>query len=137
MQAGQGSGLGLFISAGIVKLHGGKIHVQSEGIGKGTTFTMILPLVYISINNNDCVDVDNNDNNSNNIKHQQTIVENNSSTSYALSTQVKDIDSLLTNKLTKRILVVDDAATNRKMVTRYLAKHGHIVNQVILKYLIL
>lgn len=39
-----GLGLGLTISEHIVKLHRGKIEVASEGAGKGTTFTVILPL---------------------------------------------------------------------------------------------
>jgi signal transduction histidine kinase len=41
--AGQGTGLGLSISAGIVMKHGGKLDVQSEP-GKGTTFTLTLPI---------------------------------------------------------------------------------------------
>jgi signal transduction histidine kinase len=38
-----GLGLGLFISHGIVKQHGGRIDVESEG-GKGATFTVWLPV---------------------------------------------------------------------------------------------
>jgi len=40
---GQGTGLGLSISYGIISDHGGKMEVNSE-IGKGTIFTIILPL---------------------------------------------------------------------------------------------
>jgi len=39
-----GSGLGLFISKEIVKLHNGKIWVESEGRNKGSTFTVRLPI---------------------------------------------------------------------------------------------
>jgi two-component system NtrC family sensor kinase len=39
----QGVGLGLSISYGIIKEHGGRIDVQSE-IGKGTTFRVVLPV---------------------------------------------------------------------------------------------
>jgi signal transduction histidine kinase len=40
---GEGTGLGLSVSYGIVKNHGGDILVESE-VGNGSTFTIILPL---------------------------------------------------------------------------------------------
>jgi signal transduction histidine kinase len=40
---GQGTGLGLSVSYGIIKRHGGEIRVTSEG-GKGTTFWVALPV---------------------------------------------------------------------------------------------
>ncbi len=39
-----GAGLGLYISSEIVKSHGGRITVASGGKGKGSTFTITLPL---------------------------------------------------------------------------------------------
>lgn len=41
-EAGKGTGLGLAICYDLVKRHGGRIEVKSE-IGKGTTFTVVLP----------------------------------------------------------------------------------------------
>jgi two-component system NtrC family sensor kinase len=42
-EVGQGTGLGLSVSYGIVERHGGAIRVKSE-VGKGSTFTIWLPL---------------------------------------------------------------------------------------------
>jgi signal transduction histidine kinase len=40
----KGTGLGLFISKGIVEAHGGKIWVESQGLGHGSTFLVSLPV---------------------------------------------------------------------------------------------
>ncbi len=40
-----GTGLGLYIAKEIIKAHKGWIHITSEGVGKGTVFTIELPLV--------------------------------------------------------------------------------------------
>ncbi len=40
----QGTGLGLFIAKNIIKAHKGKIHAESEGEGKGSTFIVSLPI---------------------------------------------------------------------------------------------
>ena len=42
-EVGEGTGLGLSVCYGIVKEHGGELHVESEE-GKSTTFTVELPL---------------------------------------------------------------------------------------------
>lgn len=39
-----GLGLGLSIVRHIVELHGGQVHVESEGLGRGATFTVTLPV---------------------------------------------------------------------------------------------
>jgi hypothetical protein len=44
LQAGGGSGFGLFITRGIVELHGGQIWVESKGEGHGSTFVVELPM---------------------------------------------------------------------------------------------
>lgn len=41
----RGSGLGLFIVGSTIKRHGGKVVVESPGLGQGTTFHIYLPAV--------------------------------------------------------------------------------------------
>ncbi|MFC1821810.1 cache domain-containing protein [Thermodesulfobacteriota bacterium] len=40
----QGTGLGLPLSKTLVELHGGKIWVASDGVGKGSTFGFVIPI---------------------------------------------------------------------------------------------
>jgi signal transduction histidine kinase len=40
----QGTGLGLTLTKRLVELHGGKIWVESEGEGKGSRFSFIIPV---------------------------------------------------------------------------------------------
>ncbi len=39
-----GTGLGLFICRGIIEAHHGRIKAESEGLGKGSTFSFMLPI---------------------------------------------------------------------------------------------
>jgi two-component system, NtrC family, sensor kinase len=49
---GQGTGLGLYLSYGIIQKHHGKIEVESV-VGKGTTFTLTLPIKQEQIEQSD------------------------------------------------------------------------------------
>ncbi|HVF51781.1 MAG TPA: HAMP domain-containing sensor histidine kinase [Pyrinomonadaceae bacterium] len=41
----KGTGLGLFIVRAVVRKHGGRVFAESEGLGRGSTFTIQLPRV--------------------------------------------------------------------------------------------
>jgi len=42
----KGTGLGLFIVRSIARRHGGEVFAESEGVGRGSTFTLRFPRVY-------------------------------------------------------------------------------------------
>jgi CheY-like chemotaxis protein len=98
LQAGQGSGLGLFIAKGIVEQHEGRLWADSDGIGRGTTFTVSLPMY-----------------------HVPGLEE---SSSPDESEQISDY-SPHAEPTCLRVLVVDDASSNRKLLNRLLTNRGH------------
>ena len=117
-QKGGGSGLGLYISKGIMDLHKGRIGVRSEGLGKGSTFYLEFPC-YTEADH---------------AEHEQ-IHRNISANS---SSQLSEYDGNRTQPTWRtvhsttclgnwnggkiRVLLVDDSFTCRKMTIRLLHK---------------
>ena len=118
LQAGGGSGLGLNIAKGIAVEHRGQLTCNSEGIGKGATFTLSLPhyeeqKVVVDPSKNDKVG------------KQKQIPGNPMGNSRSTQSETEECeDSCEIPQF--RILVVDDSATNRKLCMRLLSRHGHI-----------
>ena len=115
------------VSKGIVDLHGGVIGMSSDGQGCGSVFFVELPLVSPRGHGNENIHVK---------KHpSQSLVSLTEDTIPALkaSNEVRlilskeeEIEETLVHPATvhlkmKRALVVDDAALNRKMISRLLA----------------
>ena len=95
-----GLGLGLSIVRQLVDLHGGSVNVQSEGEGKGATFTITLPFVGV-INN-----------------EQETASVHPTETDEILS-----FDGLPSLQGLK-VLVVDDEADTRELISEVLRECG-------------
>lgn len=106
LQAGQGSGLGLFIAKGIVEQHKGSLSVRSDGVGKGTTFSIVLPLYHES----------------------SKPICSDSTESPSLESPNHGCDEDETEAGGQRILVIEDAPMNRKLLIRLLENHGHTVD---------
>ncbi|KAJ1436620.1 histidine kinase-like ATPase [Ochromonadaceae sp. CCMP2298] len=105
LQAGQGSGLGLFISKGITQQHGGTFNVTSLGLNCGATFSILLPLF--------------------NIPPPEEL----SSAHLSRSSAAESSGRALGSSGTPRILVVDDANSNRKMLLRILRAKNYVCEE--------
>jgi CheY-like chemotaxis protein len=101
-QSGGGSGLGLLISKGLVEQHGGTIAIDSAGPGLGATATIELPL-YQFPEAERAKPIKPSD-----VRGDAEVLSD--------STEIKS---------TRRVLVVDDALPNRKMLVRLLERAGH------------
>eukprot|EP00549_Striatella_unipunctata_P007205 CAMPEP_0118677972 /NCGR_PEP_ID=MMETSP0800-20121206/2939_1 /TAXON_ID=210618 ORGANISM="Striatella unipunctata, Strain CCMP2910" /NCGR_SAMPLE_ID=MMETSP0800 /ASSEMBLY_ACC=CAM_ASM_000638 /LENGTH=863 /DNA_ID=CAMNT_0006573735 /DNA_START=141 /DNA_END=2732 /DNA_ORIENTATION=- len=104
LQAGKGSGLGLYIAKGIVEQHNGTLIATSEGLGRGSTFTLALPTHHIA-------------------ERSSLHLNGNTNPNH----KIKDSPAVESESL--RILVVDDAASIRKLLSRLLEKRGRLCDQ--------
>lgn len=104
LQGGGGSGLGLCIAKEIIEQHTGFITATSEGLGKGSTFVIEIPLYSFPVYRDE----------GDSLRH---------STRTCLSDEISDLYASHNH----RILVVDDVLSNRKFLAKLLERSGHTV----------
>lgn len=121
LQQGQGSGLGLWIAANLVHMHGGRIGVVSAGEGQGSSFLFDLPLLtdrvplLVKPDPNSGVVMDATDEHGNNCITFADLPKRQCFSKVPLPQA--------------RILIVDDSPTNRKMVRRILCDTFELINE--------
>ena len=110
LQAGGGSGLGLWITKGIVDLHGGTVKVHSEGLGLGSSFVVELSMERRAVQESATV--------------QASALE---SPKIPFPPNPTCLDSADFEKAASRLhlLIVDDSFLNRKMLLRTFRAAGH------------
>jgi PleD family two-component response regulator len=98
-----------------VNLHQGTITVHSEGLGKGTTFVVTLPVVKQIPNSV--------------VQDDQTIRRISCEEDSENNFESVNIVPLFGGLDIRHVLVVDDAASNRKMITRILRNCGCVCSE--------
>jgi signal transduction histidine kinase/ActR/RegA family two-component response regulator len=101
-----GLGLGLAIVRNLVQLHHGSVHLASEGVGRGTALTVLVPLMPASA-------------------IERFLADAAGSAPVAAAPERSGDVPALTGK---QIVVVDDEADSREMISRILTEQGaHVV----------
>ncbi|HEX8551192.1 MAG TPA: ATP-binding protein [Abditibacteriaceae bacterium] len=103
-----GLGLGLSIVKNLVELHGGEVRAESAGVGQGATFIVSLPLLAVE---------DRKDNSAQTMREAETPTQEAGSNQSELKTEGLPLRGV-------SVLVVDDAADARRMVSKSLMLCG-------------
>jgi CheY-like chemotaxis protein len=139
LQNGGGSGLGLWISKGIVERHHGSVGLNSDGVGQGSIFYLKLPVYTSARILQDISTATPSD------QLLPTVMDTAPSLIRNFSVDVKSADELSLNRsptptpeaireerrrkklfLGLRVLIVDDAPMVRKLMTNLLTSKGTI-----------
>lgn len=118
LQGGQGSGLGLWIAREIVSQHGGTIAASSEGLSKGATFSVSLPMILY-----DAPVIE---------EPPKPIPSPRATPGNHRTSQIGQRSLSLVSSFDARerhVLVADDAPSNRKLVCRLLKSRGYICHE--------
>ena len=103
-----GLGVGLSIVRSLVELHGGEVHAASDGPGKGTTFTIRLPIIGLS------------DADASHPDDTKQLLD--SRWKQKDHTAADDVHPTLLSGL--KVLTVDDQQDTRDLITLALARYG-------------
>ena len=127
LQAGGGSGLGLWITKGIVDLHQGQISVHSEGLGCGSSFTVQLPMTRVSLDSSPTMPPSDPDVMS---SPRSLYASCPSQAEIESETVIYELDVEHTvepvmSQSVYHLLIVDDSSLNRKMLLRIFRAAGH------------
>jgi CheY-like chemotaxis protein len=128
LQAGQGSGLGLFISKGIIDQHGGKLTITSEGLGKGVVFSLEIP-IYREPAIRASLSPEHSISSSAGSKSNAPPPLPAADVEAALLAELQNQEALRVPARTRHLLVVDDSPFNRKMLCRLLSTKGYECEQ--------
>ena len=129
LQAGGGSGLGLWITKGIVDLHQGEISVYSEGLGYGSSFTVELPMERISMSRSEAPVVISSFREDDNSVFIPRDIPIPLAQEYPMA-ETADIEQKIQNmRPVYHLLVVDDSPLNRKMLVRTFKMSGYICDE--------
>ena len=127
LQAGGGSGLGLWITKGIVDLHQGEISVHSEGLGYGSSFTVEVPMERIIRTTDAVAPLERSMRKSNYISNSMPSLLLPQGVSHFGNTNQLRIKELITPVY--HLLIVDDSPLNRKMLQRTFRAAGHVCDE--------
>jgi hypothetical protein len=131
-QGGGGSGLGLWVSSKIIDLHGGLVSVHSEGIGRGCTFAIELPLSIERPSSPSVVVIEESSGDEARLKLQTDSGRLRGMKQHQVrpfpvrSNYQASVSSVASRRL---VLVVDDSALNRKMTSRLLHSMGYATTE--------
>lgn len=108
LQAGGGSGLGLWISKGVVNLHKGSLTAMSEGEGKGSTFRLELPAYRVPPTSD--------------LVYKEPVGQEKAESSMSTTIMTQDVYAM---HRPVNILIVEDATSTRKVLCRLLGHAGY------------